>query len=147
VGYIGTKIRRQVWDKTGGRCWYCGRMTGKKPPTYHTRPTIDHMTPTSRGGSDDLSNLVPSCFICNLTKCDRTVEEYREFLALGNHPSPHSWVICVLEDVQKSLWYCRGELEDEVTLYMERFYAHTRAFRIVFYGEITAFDPADTYCI
>lgn len=48
-----------------GLCRYC-RAPGR---------TIDHVTPKSRGGSDDLDNLVVCCAICNSRKWARTPEE------------------------------------------------------------------------
>ena len=48
------------------RCAYCGdpNPTGK-----------DHIIPKSRGGSNDKSNLVWCCVICNSRKGARTPEE------------------------------------------------------------------------
>lgn len=52
------------------RCAYCGER----------RPlTEDHKTPITRGGSDDISNILPACRPCNSKKQKRTTEE---FLAL-----------------------------------------------------------------
>src|SRR4051812_3122701 len=48
------EIRAAVWDKTGGRCWYCGLLTNP----WRTF-CIDHVIARARGGSDDLTNLVP----------------------------------------------------------------------------------------
>ena len=58
------KLRRSLMQKTMGRCYYCekkieGRMM-----------TIDHFVPKSKGGTDDISNLVPSCKECNEEKDD-----------------------------------------------------------------------------
>ena len=63
--------RRRVFDRTKGRCAYCGdRLTLN---TY----TIDHITPRAYGGSEDERNMVASCHQCNNSKKDLTVEEYR----------------------------------------------------------------------
>ncbi len=50
------------------------------------------MTPVSRGGSDELDNLVTACLRCNLAKYNRTVSEFLEHDAyirylLKNDPS------------------------------------------------------------
>jgi hypothetical protein len=57
--------RKKVWDKSGGRCWYCGVTL--TPWNFH----VDHFMPRSKGGEDDLENLVPACQSCNLEKKDR----------------------------------------------------------------------------
>ena len=57
-------------------CFYCGQSM----IPYHGQPnsqTRDHMTPRSRGGSDDDSNIVQCCSGCNTMKGDRTLEEWR----------------------------------------------------------------------
>lgn len=72
------QYRAQVWAKTGGICWYCGKQMN---------PFLDfeeeHQNPRIQGGGDELDNLQPACVRCNRRKKGRTVEEYREFLA-GN---------------------------------------------------------------
>lgn len=69
------KTLRLVYEKTGGRCWYCA--------TFH-RPfdnwQIEHQLPRARGGSDDLGNLVLACQECNVQKGKKTVDEYRRAL-------------------------------------------------------------------
>lgn len=51
-------------------CGYCGRRVGRNTAT------LDHAIPVSRGGTDDLSNLVLACRPCNEAKADRTPREY-----------------------------------------------------------------------
>lgn len=43
---------------------------------------IDHLQPQARGGTDDLSNLVPCCALCNSVKGAKTLEECRTYLLL-----------------------------------------------------------------
>lgn len=59
-------------------CAYCLRhesVAGKM--------SIDHMTPLTRGGTNDPENLVPACRPCNSSKNDKTVLEYLAYKA-GN---------------------------------------------------------------
>lgn len=51
------------------RCFYCGDEYGPFE--------IDHLHPRSRGGGDDLENLVLACRDCNRKKGDLTVQEWR----------------------------------------------------------------------
>ena len=56
----------------GGCCIYCGRDD--------LPLTRDHKVPISRGGSDDITNVVPACMPCNRRKKTKTAYE---FLARG----------------------------------------------------------------
>lgn len=53
------RIRDAVFQRDGRVCAKCGRTES---------PTIDHIKPVSRGGSDDLSNLRVLCRSCNCRK-------------------------------------------------------------------------------
>lgn len=52
------------------RCVYCGTAITKK------NRSLDHKIPLVRGGTNELSNLVPSCLRCNQQKHDMTSEEF-----------------------------------------------------------------------
>lgn len=56
-----------------GRCGYCGTDVGK----LHA----DHRTPLSRGGRNEISNIIPACAPCNLRKARSTEREFRVRLA------------------------------------------------------------------
>jgi 5-methylcytosine-specific restriction endonuclease McrA len=64
----GWEIRSYLLEKFGRHCVYCGRCK--------TAFEIDHIVPSSRGGSDRVSNLVLSCHDCNRAKGDRTAAEF-----------------------------------------------------------------------
>lgn len=71
-----------VWNKTGGLCWYCGQALILFTPGCRWSPSggfmvPDHFIAVSRGGPDELENLVPACCSCNNGKHDMTLEEYR----------------------------------------------------------------------
>ncbi len=44
-------------------------------------PTVEHLPPRSRGGTDALDNLALACARCNATKRALTEDEYRAWLA------------------------------------------------------------------
>lgn len=56
------KIRFEVFKRDGFKCAYCG----KAPPDVLLE--IDHINPKSKGGEDDINNLLTSCFDCNRGK-------------------------------------------------------------------------------
>ena len=51
------------------RCGYCG-VAGASL-------TKDHATPLSRGGTDDIGNIIPACLPCNRRKHAKTADEFR----------------------------------------------------------------------
>lgn len=53
------------------RCHYCERVE------LYELLTRDHQIPVSRGGCDELSNVVPACMTCNARKGAMTEAEYR----------------------------------------------------------------------
>lgn len=66
-----SRRRRQVFDRSEGRCAYCSR-----PLTLDGRWHVEHAQPKALGGTDDPLNLVAACGECNLAKADRTALEY-----------------------------------------------------------------------
>jgi hypothetical protein len=66
-----------VWKKTGGFCIYCGQMLNPFTRNDENGFHIDHVKPRSKGGSDALRNLVPSCFSCNNDKRDTPIDQWR----------------------------------------------------------------------
>lgn len=59
---ITKKLRFEVFKRDGFRCAYCG----KEPPLVVLE--VDHVEPKSKGGKDDISNLITACFDCNRGK-------------------------------------------------------------------------------
>lgn len=68
-------------------CYYCNKPTdGEARPhredpsgvlTEDSYPTVDHVIPRDKGGTDLLENLVIACFACNRTKALDSEEEFR----------------------------------------------------------------------
>jgi len=68
-------LRRQIIDRDGGKCRYCGNyIIGE----IH----IDHKIPYSIGGKTEIDNLVCACAECNIKKNARTPEQ------AGMEPKP-----------------------------------------------------------
>lgn len=76
------KRRQQIYDLSGGECFYCGRVIAFK------EATIDHIVPKSKGGSWRLENLVLACRKCNRIKgqienIDEAVRKIKLYWVLG----------------------------------------------------------------
>jgi hypothetical protein len=63
-----SEVARLVESRAGGRCEYCAMHQVLQGATFH----IEHLMPTSRGGSSEPDNLAWSCPGCNLRKSDLT---------------------------------------------------------------------------
>lgn len=64
------ELREQTFVRDGFACVYCGSDGDGR--SLHA----DHVTPRSRGGASSLENLAASCWRCNLSKKDRTPQEW-----------------------------------------------------------------------
>ena len=61
--------RWPLFERDGWTCYLCGRLTLPDAPLRHPRcPTLDHVKPLSRGGTNDASNLRCACLECNARK-------------------------------------------------------------------------------
>ena len=76
--YIVAAVRRDVLNE--GRCAYCGE-------TFFPL-TVDHIIPSSRGGTNSRSNLTAACWPCNSEKLDFTPEEWKAWRLENGHPWP-----------------------------------------------------------
>ncbi len=65
---IESRLRHEVFKRDGYKCLECGKT--KENTTLH----VDHITPVSQGGTDELDNLQTLCQACNLAKCNRKWE-------------------------------------------------------------------------
>lgn len=61
-------LRRRVQQRGQGLCEYCRSCIDYTGHAF----TVDHVLPTSRGGTDDFNNLCFCCFWCNNYKHART---------------------------------------------------------------------------
>lgn len=64
---ISKSLRFDIFRRDKFTCQYCGR----RPPDVVLE--VDHIAPVSRGGDDDPSNLITSCYECNRGKGTKTL--------------------------------------------------------------------------
>lgn len=60
-------IRFSVLKRDGFKCIYCGRS----PLHDNAVLEIEHVIPRSKGGTNEMNNLVAACRECNIGKGDR----------------------------------------------------------------------------
>jgi hypothetical protein len=118
---ISPKKRQKVFDKTGGKCWYCGKMTGDDF-------VVEHAHPRSRGGNNDIDNLLPACRACNSRKHNRDIEEYREYLMSQDPPRKAS--VEIIKTMVAS-----GRQADDELLFSALSCLRKRFDPLIFYGE------------
>lgn len=71
---LSKKTRFEVFKRDNFKCQYCN----SSPPNVALE--IDHIHPVSKGGVDELDNLITACFECNRGKSDRTLDIVPESL-------------------------------------------------------------------
>lgn len=66
---ISKKLRFEVFKRDKFTCQYCGR----KAPDVILE--VDHIEPVSKGGTNEITNLITSCRDCNRGKSDRKLND------------------------------------------------------------------------
>lgn len=67
IGHVSEGKRKFIYERDGGKCVYC-ESSGPLEP--------DHIVPRSKGGTDEISNLITACHACNTLKNDKDVFEF-----------------------------------------------------------------------
>lgn len=62
---LSKKVRFEVFKRDSFKCQYCGSL----PPNVVLE--VDHIIPISKNGTDEIDNLITSCFDCNRGKSNR----------------------------------------------------------------------------
>lgn len=66
---LSKSVRFEVFKRDSFKCQYCGRSA--PDVVLHA----DHMLPVSKGGKNDIVNLITSCQNCNLGKSNRLLSD------------------------------------------------------------------------
>jgi len=94
---LNKKQRQAVWNKSGGKCWYCGcELPERGWHADHVQPIIReskivpdtsdsiyshkfvHTGKCGRAHYDTVDNMVPACAPCNLFKATYDIEFFRK---------------------------------------------------------------------
>ena len=63
--------RQAIYVRYHGHCAYCGQHMKQK------KMTVDHYVPQSKGGGNNIENLMPCCSHCNTVKASDNLESFR----------------------------------------------------------------------
>ena len=96
--YCTKEQEEEVFEKTKGRCGYCGIWLNPKSKIGYT---VDHIIPQKLGGLHDIENLILACKPCNCQKNAKTLEDYRTYLMKKNNTHHHIfWAERVASEMQ-----------------------------------------------
>ena len=70
---LSKSVRFEVFKRDSFTCQYCG----KSAPDVVLE--VDHIIPVSKGGDNDISNLITSCFECNRGKSNKFCKKFLFF--------------------------------------------------------------------
>ena len=66
----------RLHKKQDGRCCYCQTLLILEAEEGLRQPTLDHLKPRSKGGSNNIKNLAMACSTCNGLKGDMSVNDF-----------------------------------------------------------------------
>ena len=66
---LSKRIRFEVFKRDNFTCQYCG---AKAPEVILE---VDHIKPVKEGGTNEIMNLITSCFDCNHGKSSKTLSD------------------------------------------------------------------------
>lgn len=88
------KERHEIYNKTGGFCYYCGNILRKTWHEDHVKPVIrnPYSGEVTNQENDNTANKVPACPRCNRWKSSMSVESFRyvieNLITVLNRDSP-----------------------------------------------------------
>lgn len=76
MNWIRPEKRLAIYQRDGLACCYCGHSV-----EAGAKLTLDHLTPYSKGGSNEPTNLVTACFSCNSARGARSWTSFASSVA------------------------------------------------------------------
>ena len=78
MNWIRQEKRLSIYMRDGLACVWCGSSIEQDPVCILT---LDHITPHSKGGSNNETNLVTSCKRCNSSRGARSINKFASAVA------------------------------------------------------------------
>lgn len=101
---VSNRLRFEVFKRDLFTCQYCGR----RPPDVVLN--CDHVIPSSKGGVDDLDNLITSCWECNSGKSNIALSSLPE-----SQMQRHVELIAQLTAFNEMLIESQRQMEDQLS--------------------------------
>lgn len=79
------RVRRDVFERCGWACFYCGQSAYDDPEGGAVGLCIDHLMPQALDGSNAALNLVAACLTCNNLKAAREPHPVAVMLVATQH--------------------------------------------------------------
>lgn len=96
--------RLSIYNRYHGHCAYCGQHMKQK------NMTVEHLIPQSKGGGNNIENLMPCCKSCNSMKAADSLEVFRLRFFWGTlHPSELSTYDNMISVMKKKNFYFETE--------------------------------------
>jgi len=94
------ELLNQIFEKTDGHCYHCGKKLAWQNYGNSNGKggwEVDHSIPVSKGGTDHLNNLFPSCVPCNRSKTTLTSRQYKRTMETSSNNSKEDpWAALLL---------------------------------------------------
>ena len=129
--WTNTPLRRAIFAKTNGYCFYCGlpiRCTAldESPRDWllvkddERLMVPEHATPTSRGGTNAQANLLPACRACNNAKGSLTLREFRYITAFRSRDPSFVFAGEKRKEIKRD-WLCIYSDDQERAMFLRAF--------------------------
>ncbi len=114
------EVLSSIFDKNEGYCYHCSKkLVRNKYGNLHSRGgwEVDHSIPTSKGGTDHLNNLLPSCIPCNRTKGNLTTRQYRKTIEQSSEETDNPWAELIVLGLILGIGWLANRLKQQKTRY------------------------------
>jgi hypothetical protein len=115
---LSKKQQQQIFNKAGGRCWYCGVKLNAIDRQSNNGFVIEH---SNDRYSYDMDNLLPSCGKCNKGKGKKNIEQFREYKSNRYDLTPNQIEILTRNGAKELCETVREVLKKKYVFYGETY--------------------------
>ena len=101
---VSKSVRFDIFARDSFTCQYCGR----RPPEIVLE--LDHIHPRAKGGTDEIINLITSCWDCNRGKAAKVISE------VAPRPDADLMFLRVQQEIAEAERYLRAKAKRDKVL-------------------------------